>query len=93
MFALKKLISAFLLPLPAALSLIAVALCLFWFTKRQRAGNVLVTIAFGLLLPLSLPAMAPDCSPRVPSLAPLTFGYGISASRRAPGRGTSADLT
>jgi uncharacterized SAM-binding protein YcdF (DUF218 family) len=55
MFALKKLISAFLLPLPATLTLIAVALGLIWFTGRQRAGKVLVTIAFGLLLLLSLP--------------------------------------
>src|SRR5262245_30679541 len=55
MFALKKLISAFLLPLPAALTLFAVAIGLIWFTERQRAGKVLVTVAFGWLLLLSLP--------------------------------------
>jgi uncharacterized SAM-binding protein YcdF (DUF218 family) len=34
-----------------------VALGLIWFTGRQRAGKVLVTVAFGLLLLLSLPVI------------------------------------
>jgi uncharacterized SAM-binding protein YcdF (DUF218 family) len=58
MFALKKLVSAFLYPLPLALCLLAVALGLLWFTERQRVGRILVTAAFGILLLFSLPAIA-----------------------------------
>ncbi len=50
MFFLKKLVSSFLLPLPAVLVLVATGVGLLWFTKRQRAGKVLVTIALGLLV-------------------------------------------
>jgi uncharacterized SAM-binding protein YcdF (DUF218 family) len=53
MFIVKKLVSAFLLPLPICLTLLAVGLGLLWFTRRQRAGKVLVTVATGLLTVLS----------------------------------------
>lgn len=43
MFVLKKIISAFLLPLPFCLLLIFAGLILLWFTRRQKAGKILVT--------------------------------------------------
>jgi uncharacterized SAM-binding protein YcdF (DUF218 family) len=46
---LKKLISAFLLPIPAAWVLLGVGLALLWFTRRQRAGKVAATAAFALI--------------------------------------------
>src|SRR5688572_14386025 len=49
MFILKKLISAFLLPVPLCLTTIAVGLALLWFTKRQRAGKIVATVGLGLL--------------------------------------------
>jgi uncharacterized SAM-binding protein YcdF (DUF218 family) len=58
MFALKKLVSALLLPMPLALGLLAVGLALLWFTQRQRAGKVLMSVGFGLLVVLSLPIVA-----------------------------------
>jgi uncharacterized SAM-binding protein YcdF (DUF218 family) len=53
MFFFKKLISAFLLPLPFCLGLMAVGLFLLWFTKRQRLGRGIVTGGFVLLTLLS----------------------------------------
>jgi uncharacterized SAM-binding protein YcdF (DUF218 family) len=48
---LKKLISAFLQPMPVCLGLIALGLVLLWWTRRQRAGKVLATVgAAGLAL-------------------------------------------
>jgi uncharacterized SAM-binding protein YcdF (DUF218 family) len=41
MFILKKVISAFLLPMPLFLGVITLGLCLLWFTRRQRAGKIL----------------------------------------------------
>jgi uncharacterized SAM-binding protein YcdF (DUF218 family) len=55
MFALKTLLSNVLQPLLLALGLLAVGLALLWFTGRQRAGKVLVTVGFGLLALFSLP--------------------------------------
>lgn len=48
MFFTKKLISQFLLPMPFCLMLCLAGLVLLWWTKRQKAGKILVT--FGLLL-------------------------------------------
>jgi uncharacterized SAM-binding protein YcdF (DUF218 family) len=48
MFLLKKIISRFLFPLPLSLEFLIIGLFLLWFTRRQRAGKVLVS--FGVLL-------------------------------------------
>ena len=58
MFALKKLVSALLLPLPLCLGLGALGLLLLWFTRRQRAGRVLVTVAVLLQSLLALDGVA-----------------------------------
>jgi uncharacterized SAM-binding protein YcdF (DUF218 family) len=49
MFFIKKLVSAFLGPLPLCLLVAGVGLALLWFTRRQRAGKVLVTAGLGVL--------------------------------------------
>lgn len=49
MFFIKKLLSAFLSPMPLGLGIVAAGLILLWFTRRQRAGRIVVTVGFGLL--------------------------------------------
>ncbi|MCP9496205.1 MAG: envelope biogenesis factor ElyC [Pyrinomonadaceae bacterium MAG19_C2-C3] len=44
MFILKKIISAFLMPMPFCLLLIFAGLFLLWFTRRQKMGKVFVTV-------------------------------------------------
>ena len=48
--ALKKLISACLLPFPLALFLLLSGLALLWFTQRQRLGRILISLAAVALL-------------------------------------------
>jgi uncharacterized SAM-binding protein YcdF (DUF218 family) len=50
MFMVKKLLSACFAPLPLCLGVLAVGLALLWFTRRQRAGKILVSAAAALLL-------------------------------------------
>jgi uncharacterized SAM-binding protein YcdF (DUF218 family) len=53
MFLMKKIVSRFFFPLPLSLELLLVGLFLLWFTRKQRAGKVLVTGGALLLLGLS----------------------------------------
>lgn len=53
MFLLKKIIAPFFMPVPMVLVLAIVGLFCLWFTRRQKAGKVLVTFAMGLLGVLS----------------------------------------
>jgi len=53
MFLLKKIIALFLMPIPACLFLALLGLFFLWFTRRQKTGKVLVTIAALLLGVLS----------------------------------------
>jgi uncharacterized SAM-binding protein YcdF (DUF218 family) len=48
MFFAKKLLCQLLAPMPLCLAFCLVGLTLLWWTKRQKAGKILVT--FGLLL-------------------------------------------
>jgi len=57
-FLAKKLISPFLNPLSAGLSLALLGLIFLWFTRRQKTGKVLVTIATVLLGFLSYGAVS-----------------------------------
>ncbi len=50
MFLIKKLVAGLLMPLNLTLLLVAVGLCLLWFSKRQRAGKILVTVGLVLLV-------------------------------------------
>jgi uncharacterized SAM-binding protein YcdF (DUF218 family) len=58
MFLLKKLIAPLLFPLPLCLMLLIVGLVLLWFTRRQRAGKLLVTAGVVLLTILSYGAVS-----------------------------------
>jgi uncharacterized SAM-binding protein YcdF (DUF218 family) len=49
MFLLKKIISPFLMPVPAVLLLALMGLFFLWFTRKQKTGKVLVTISALLL--------------------------------------------
>jgi len=49
-FLLKKIVAPFLLPVPVAVLLLLIGLVFLWFTRRQKAGKVLVTMAFIVLV-------------------------------------------
>jgi uncharacterized SAM-binding protein YcdF (DUF218 family) len=49
MFMFKKIIGPLFYPVPLCLEILALGLLLLWFTKRQRAGKVVVTVGVGLL--------------------------------------------
>ena len=53
MFHFKKIIAPFLFPVPLCIEILLVGLALLWFTRRQRLGKILVTLAFVLLTALS----------------------------------------
>jgi uncharacterized SAM-binding protein YcdF (DUF218 family) len=53
MFLMKKIISRFLFPVPLSLEFLVVGLFLLWFTRRQRAGKVMVTCGAMLFLGFS----------------------------------------
>ena len=47
MFLFKKIIPLFFFPVPLCLELLLAGLALLWFTRRQRAGKILVSAAPG----------------------------------------------
>jgi uncharacterized SAM-binding protein YcdF (DUF218 family) len=49
MFILKKIISAFLYPLPLSLLLSFLGLYLLWFTTKQKAGKILISVGLVVL--------------------------------------------
>ncbi|MDZ7696518.1 MAG: hypothetical protein U5R49_06200 [Deltaproteobacteria bacterium] len=49
MFLIKKILAPLFMPLSAVLLLALVGLFCLWFTRKQRTGKVLVTVAVGLL--------------------------------------------
>lgn len=49
-FALKKIISALLLPLPIAMILLFIGLCLLWFSRRKTAANIFLGGGFVVLI-------------------------------------------
>lgn len=59
MFLLKKIIGPLLFPLPIGLLLLVVGLGLLWFTRKQKAGKIFVSVGTLLLLSLSYGVLAP----------------------------------
>lgn len=53
MFMFKRIFSNLLFPVPLCLEILTLGLFLLWFTRRQRAGKLVVTIGTLLLLLLS----------------------------------------
>jgi hypothetical protein len=68
MFLFKKLVSPLLFPLPLASFLLLLGLALLWFTKKQKAGKVLVSagtfwllsLGFGIFAPWTLAPLEPQ---------------------------------
>lgn len=69
MFLFKKLVGPLLFPLPLASFLLLLGLALLWFTKKQKAGKVLVSAGTFWLLSLGFGIFAPW------TLAPLERQY------------------
>jgi uncharacterized SAM-binding protein YcdF (DUF218 family) len=69
LFALKKIAARFLFPLPVVMELLLLGLILLWFTRKQKAGKVLVTCAAVLLLFLGTGILSK------PLLSPLEDAY------------------
>ena len=59
MFLLKKIVAPLFLPLPLCLLLLGAGLALLWFTRRERAGRILATTSFVLLVALSYGVSTP----------------------------------
>ncbi len=53
MFLLKKVVSRLFFPLPVCLEILLIGLILLWFSRRQKAGKVLISLGVMLLLLLS----------------------------------------
>jgi len=58
LFNLKKFIGAILMPLPAMLLLMGLALLLLWFTRWQKSGKAIFTLSWLFLLLFSLQPVA-----------------------------------
>ncbi|CAI0851794.1 envelope biogenesis factor ElyC [Serratia ficaria] len=58
LFNLKKFIGALLMPLPALMLLMGLALLLLWFTRWQRSGKTILTLSWLFLLLFSLQPVA-----------------------------------
>ncbi len=58
LFNLKKFIGNLMMPLPALLLLMGLALLLLWFTRWQKSGKVILSLSWLLLLLLSLQPIA-----------------------------------
>ena len=57
-FTLKKFIGNLMMPLPALLLLMGLALLLLWFTRWQKSGKLILSLGWLLLLLLSLQPIA-----------------------------------
>jgi uncharacterized SAM-binding protein YcdF (DUF218 family) len=80
-FLFKKIASTFLFPVPLCLEIMVVGLFFLWFTRKQKAGKILVTLGVALLAVLSYGTFSDML------LKPLEYSYppkpGIEEIRRA----------
>lgn len=81
MFLFKKIISPLLFPLTLCMGLLVIGLILLWFTRRQRAGKVVTTLAFMLLMLLSYGPVPTFLLRRLESKYPPVL---LSSSTQAP---------
>lgn len=58
LFALKKYLGGFLMPLPFLLLVMLAGLLLLWFTSRQKTGKAMISVSWLLLVLLSLQPVA-----------------------------------
>ncbi|MEA3280491.1 MAG: ElyC/SanA/YdcF family protein, partial [Thermodesulfobacteriota bacterium] len=69
MFLLKKIIGPLLLPLSLCLEILLLGIFLLWFTRKQKAGKIAVTIGIVLLVVFSYGSISDVC------LRPLEYKY------------------
>jgi uncharacterized SAM-binding protein YcdF (DUF218 family) len=50
MFLFKKIVAPLFFPIPLCLEILVLGLFLLWFTKKQKAGKIVVTIGVGLII-------------------------------------------
>ncbi len=80
MFVFKKIVSPMFLPLPLCVEILLVGIVLLWFTRKQRAGKLAVSLAVMMLLLFSNHGVADRL------LGPLESRYPPLAARAdAPG--------
>jgi uncharacterized SAM-binding protein YcdF (DUF218 family) len=78
-FLLKKIASRFLFPLPLSLEILLVGVILLWFTRRQRAGKLCVTVGVILLILFSSGVISDPLLARLEHrYPPLTLGQSGS---------------
>lgn len=53
MFLFKKIIDPLFLPVPICVEILLLGLFLLWFTRKQKAGKIVVSIGVVLLAALS----------------------------------------
>ena len=79
MFILKKIISCFLYPLPLSIWLSFLGLYLLWFTSKQKAGKILVSVGLILLTLFSYRVIADKL------LRPLERKYDLFETKSSSG--------
>jgi uncharacterized SAM-binding protein YcdF (DUF218 family) len=50
MFLFKKIVAPLFFPVPLCLEILLLGLILLWFTKKQKAGKIIVSIGVGLAI-------------------------------------------
>ena len=50
MFLFKKIVAPLFFPVPLCLEILLLGLFLLWFTKKQKAGKIIVSIGVGLVI-------------------------------------------
>jgi uncharacterized SAM-binding protein YcdF (DUF218 family) len=50
MFLFKKIVAPLFFPVPLCLEILLLGLFLLWFTKKQKAGKIIVSIGVGLII-------------------------------------------
>ena len=50
MFLFKKIVAPLFFPVPLCLELLLLGLILLWFTKKQKAGKIIVSVGVGLII-------------------------------------------
>lgn len=58
MFLVKKIVGPFFFPVPLCLEILLLGLFFLWFTRRQKAGKIVVSIGVALLAALSYGAVS-----------------------------------
>jgi uncharacterized SAM-binding protein YcdF (DUF218 family) len=106
MFLFKKIVSQFFLPLPLCLMVCFTGLALLWWTKKQRAGKILVSlglfalallsydaVADALLIPLERKYPAYQKSTSAPVKFVVVLGGGVNPDASLPVTSQIGDVT